>query len=64
MFYLRVTIDKDVVEENQHRCFEIWLENIIHQSLKGGRGIYEAERHHQEFIMPLMSPKDCLFPSF
>lgn len=38
-----LSIDKDVVEENQDKPSEEWLENLVHQCLKHRRVIGEAK---------------------
>lgn len=44
-----------VVEKDQHEPTEIRPEDVVHQRLEGGRGIGEAKRHHQEFVVSLVS---------
>ena len=63
-----VTINQDVIEEDQYKYSEIELENVIHQPFESGLDICEAERHYREFIIHFVSPKSYLgnvfFPHF
>jgi hypothetical protein len=53
----RGAVDKNVIKENKHKPAQLWSEDVVHQSLKGRRGVEEAKRHHQELEVAMMSPK-------
>lgn len=37
---------------------------MVNESLEGGKCIGEAERHHSEFIVPLVCSKCCFTDAF
>jgi hypothetical protein len=51
----RGAIDQYVIKKHQHEPTEIRAEDVVHQCLESGRGIGEAERHHQKLVVPLVS---------
>ena len=53
----RGTVDKNVIKENEHKPAQVGAENIVHQGLKGRRGVGETKRHHQKLEVAVMSPK-------
>ncbi|GAB2279037.1 hypothetical protein Dimus_039321 [Dionaea muscipula] len=53
-------IDQNIVKEYQNELPQIRLINVIHQGLKCGRRVGQAERHHPEFIMAAMSSEGSL----
>jgi hypothetical protein len=56
----RGVVDKNGIKENKHKPAQVGAEDIVHQSLKGRRGVGEAKRHHQELEVAMMSLKCCL----
>ena len=54
-----LTIDEDVVEEDKNELAQVWLEKIIHGSLKSGRCIGKAKRHDDELVIPSVYAKSC-----
>jgi hypothetical protein len=50
-------IDEDIIKENQNKMMEERTEDMIHETLKSGGSITEAEWHNQELIVTLMSSK-------
>jgi hypothetical protein len=61
MVSLIVRIDKYVIYIDDHTHIQQVMEDIIHQVLKGSRGISEAERHDSILKMAVSGPKGC-FP--
>ena len=55
----RRTVHKYIIKKDQNELTQIWLKYGVHQSLKGGWSIREAERHNQEFIVALVCAKGC-----
>ena len=57
MTFKRRVVNKDIVEENQHKLMNIIPENIIHKALEGGGSIGETKGHYQKFIVVVMNSK-------
>jgi len=51
----RGAVDQDVIEKHQHEPAKVRAEDVVHQRLERGWRIGEAERHHQELVVPLVS---------
>lgn len=41
-----------VVKKDEYKTAYVVTDDLVHDTLKCGRGIGEPERHHQEFIVP------------
>lgn len=54
------TENQNVVKKYQHKSANEVVQHIVHESLKGRRCIGEAERHHQEFKVLVVSAERCL----
>lgn len=52
-------VDQDVVEEDDNKTYEKWVENGVHEGLECDGGIGQTKRHDMEFIMPFMGLKCC-----
>ena len=57
MTFKRMTINKDIVEENQHKLMKIILENIIYKALEGGGSIGETKGDYQKFVVAIVCSK-------
>jgi hypothetical protein len=53
--------NEDVIDVINHEIIQIFVENIVHQVLKDGKGIRKAKRHHHIFEMAIIDLKIC-FP--
>jgi hypothetical protein len=53
----RGAVDKNIIKENEQKPTQVGVEDVVHQSLEGRRGVGEAKRHHQELEVAMMSPK-------
>lgn len=51
----RCTVDENVIKENKHKAAQVWAEHVVHQGLEGRRRVGEAERHHQELEVAMVS---------
>ena len=58
MTFKRRVVNKDIVEENQHKLMKIIPKNIIYKALKGGGGISETKEHYQKFVVIVVCSKD------
>jgi hypothetical protein len=47
-------INEYIIKEHQYKFPQKWREDAIHEVLKCGRSIAEAERHYCVLIMPLV----------
>ena len=56
-----VRVDQDVVEVNYHTDIKHICEYQVYEPLKCGRGIGEAERHHQPLVGAVSGSEGC-FP--
>jgi len=52
-----MNIDQYVIKKDQNKFSKVIFENIIHEALKGGKGIRKPKWHYQPFIMTLVSAK-------
>ena len=41
---------ENIIKENQHELTEEGAQDIIHECLKGSRGVAQPKRHHQELV--------------
>ena len=57
MTFKRRAVNKDIIEENQHKLMKIILENIIHKALKDRGGIGETKGHYQKFVVVVVCSK-------
>ena len=57
MTFKRMAINKDIVEENQHKLMKIIQENIIQKALEGGGSIGETKAHYQKFVVAVVCSK-------
>jgi len=56
----RLTVNQDIVEENQYKAASERFQDGVHQGLESRRGIREDKRHNQEFKQALMR-LECSF---
>jgi hypothetical protein len=57
MFCNVLAIDKNVIKKYQDETPQKFRENRVHEFLKTGWSICQAERHYQVFIVTKMCPK-------
>ena len=43
MFFPGEVVDEDVIKENKDKFSEIWFEQVVHEALKSGCGIYKDQ---------------------
>ena len=55
-----LAINQNIVKEDDYKFLQIRPQGLIHSGLKGSWGVTQAERHHEEFIMPVMRSEGCL----
>jgi len=53
------TIYQDVIQEDKDKLTQQWTQDVIHQALKGGRGVGKAKTHDPKLKMPMVSLKSC-----
>jgi len=51
MFRLGAAENKNVIEEDKYAPTQERTKDLVHESLERGRGVCEAERHHQKLEM-------------
>lgn len=56
----RVAIYQNIIKKHEHALTKEWLQHRVHQALKCGGGIGEAEWHHEELEMPVMGAEGRL----
>jgi len=54
------TIYKYVIQENQNKFPEEWLQDLIHKTLECGRSVGQTKRHDPELILSLMGLEGSL----
>ena len=54
------TINEQVIKEHKNKFLQVFPENAIHQSLKGGRGISQTERNDEEHVVAIVC-SECIF---
>lgn len=55
-----LTINQNIVEEDDYEFMQIRSQGLIHSGLNGSRSVTQAKQHHEEFIMPVMRSEGCL----
>lgn len=48
------TVNEYIIQEDQNKFSQKWLQHLVHNALKGGRCIGEAKGHHLELVISLM----------
>ena len=63
VFLLILTVDEDVINIDNDEFVQIWSEDVLNQSLKGGRSIGEAKGHDFELVMSIVCSESCFLIS-
>jgi len=53
-------VDKDVVDENNHKLIQKRSEDFFHIVQEQGRSVSHTKRHNYILIVPIFGPKSCL----
>src|SRR6185295_3547159 len=64
MIFLGLGIDKNIINEDNHKDIKFFHEDAIHQIHEVSRCIGEAEGHDSEFIETISSRKSCFWNIF
>ncbi|TYK18567.1 uncharacterized protein E5676_scaffold119G00730 [Cucumis melo var. makuwa] len=60
MFLHGRTIDHYVIQVDYYEFIEIFVEDLVHQRIEGGRGIGETKWHYEEFERTISGDTGCL----
>ncbi len=58
IFLLVLGKNENVIDVKNHKVIQVFMENIVHQMLKGNIGISKAKRHHHIFKMARTDSKN------
>src|SRR6185436_332653 len=64
MIFFGLGINKNIINENDHKDIKFLHEDAIHQIHEISRCIGEAERHDSEFIKTIFSREGCFWNIF
>ena len=53
MLLQRLAVDEDVVQEHDHEVVQVRPEHLLHEVHERGRRVGQAERQHEELVVPV-----------
>src|SRR6185437_10803947 len=53
------TVNKDIIQKDQDKLSQEWLQNIIHKTLESGWSISHTKWHYPELVVTMMCLEGC-----
>jgi hypothetical protein len=60
MFFICFRVDKDVIDKDQYKIIQIFVENTVHDTHEGSMCIGKSKWCHRELIMIVPCSEICL----
>ncbi|KAJ6794229.1 Uncharacterized protein M6B38_231475 [Iris pallida] len=54
MLFLRLRVDQYVIDEDNNKLIQIFMENLVHEVHEYRRSIRQSKRHDQEFKLSIL----------